>query len=80
MRVIKARGIIQTKTKENYMQDILIEHAVSIVVSVVVALIGIAGSWVLSKLAKKVELSNITDATKNLVTATQETVNYLLVS
>lgn len=59
------------------MQDILIEYAVSIVVSVVVALIGIAGSWVLSKLAKKVELSNITDATKNLVTATQETVNYL---
>jgi len=59
------------------MQEILIEYAVNIVVSVVVALIGIAGSWVLSKLAKKVELSNITDATKNLVTATQETVNYL---
>ena len=59
------------------MQEILIEYAVNIVVSVVVALIGIAGSWVLSKLAKKVELSNITDATRNLVTATQETVNYL---
>ena len=46
------------------MQDILIEYAVSIVVSVVVALIGYAGSWVLSKLAKKIELANISAATK----------------
>ena len=59
------------------MQDILIEYAVNIVVSVIVALIGVAGSWVLSKLAKRVELSNISDATKALILMTQQTVNDL---
>jgi ferritin-like metal-binding protein YciE len=59
------------------MQDILIEYAVSIVVSVVVALIGYAGSWVLSKLAKKIELSNISAATKTLIEMTQQTVKEL---
>jgi len=59
------------------MQDILIEYAVSIVVSVVVALIGYAGSWVLSKLAKKIELSNISAATGTLISMTQQTVREL---
>ena len=59
------------------MQDILIEYAVSIVVSVVVALIGYAGSWVLSKLAKKIELANISAATKTLIEMTQQTVKEL---
>ena len=59
------------------MQDILIEYAVSIVVSVVVALIGYAGSWVLSKLAKRVELANINEATKTLISMTQQTVSEL---
>lgn len=59
------------------MQEILIEYAVNIIVSVVVALIGIAGSWLLSKLAKKTELANITAATANLVSMTQQTVNHL---
>ena len=59
------------------MQDILIEYAVSIVVSVVVALIGYAGSWVLSKLAKKIELANVSAATKTLIEMTQQTVKEL---
>ena len=59
------------------MQDILIEYAVNIVVSVIVALIGIAGSWVLSKLAKRVELANISEATKTLISMTQQTVSEL---
>ena len=59
------------------MQDILIEYAVNIVVSIVVALIGLAGSWVLSKLAKKVELANINEATKTLIIMTQQTVKEL---
>ena len=59
------------------MQDILIEYAVSIVVSIVVALIGYAGSWVLSKLAKKIELSNILAAINTLISMTQQTVKEL---
>lgn len=59
------------------MQDILIEYAVNIVVSVIVALIGVAGSWVLSKLAKRVELANISEATKTLILMTQQTVSEL---
>ena len=59
------------------MQDILIEYAVNIVVSVIVALLGIAGSWVLSKLAKRVELANINEATKTLISMTQQTVSEL---
>jgi len=59
------------------MQNILIEYAVNIVVSVIVALLGIAGSWVLSKLAKRVELANIREATKTLISMTQQTVSEL---
>ena len=59
------------------MQDILIEYAVNIVVSIIVALLGVAGSWVLSKLAKRVELANISEATKTLISMTQQTVKEL---
>lgn len=59
------------------MQDILIEYAVNIVVSVIVALLGVAGSWVLSKLAKRVELANISEATKTLIIMTEQTVKEL---
>lgn len=59
------------------MQEILIEYAVNIIASVIIALIGIAGSWLLSKLAKKTELANIKAATENLIQMTQQTVNDL---
>lgn len=59
------------------MQELLIEYAVNIIVSIVVALIGLGGTWLLSKLTKHIELKNITEATYNLIKMTQQTVEEL---
>lgn len=56
------------------MTDVIIETAVKVLTSLAVTLIGVFGSWLLSKLAKRAELAGIQSATDELLTAAQMTV------
>lgn len=59
------------------MEDFIIEQAVGIAAYLLVTLIGLLGAWLSSKLAKKLELSNIKAATESVISATQTTVHEL---
>ncbi|NCC05233.1 MAG: hypothetical protein EOM37_14640 [Proteobacteria bacterium] len=59
------------------MKDFLIEQTVGIAAYLLVTLIGLLGAWLLSKLAKKLELENIKAATESVIAATQATVHEL---
>lgn len=56
------------------MTDVIIEVAVKVLASLAVTLIGVFGSWLLAKLAKRQELAGIQSATDELITAAQMTV------
>ena len=56
------------------MKDVLIQYGVEILAAIVIALIGVIGAWLARVLAKKMELSNIAAAQKEVTTAAQETV------
>lgn len=56
------------------MTEVIIETAVKVLASLAVTLIGVFGSWLLSKLAKRAELAGIQSATDELITAAQITV------
>lgn len=56
------------------MTEVIIETAVKVIASLAVTLIGVFGSWLLSKLAKRAELAGIQSATDELITAAQITV------
>lgn len=56
------------------MTEIIIETGVQILAELALALLGLLGAWVLSKMAKHNELSNIAAATNEATHAAQETV------
>ena len=56
------------------MKDVLIQYGVEIIAAIVIALIGVISAWLARVLAKKMELSNIAAAQKEVTTAAQETV------
>jgi hypothetical protein len=56
------------------MINVITETAVQVLASLAVTLIGVFGSWLLAKLAKRAELAGIQSATDELITAAQITV------
>ena len=56
------------------MKEILIQYAVEIAASLVLALIGIIGAWLAKILADKLKLSNVKDGVKIVETAAEQTV------
>ena len=56
------------------MANILMENLVQIVATLLITLIGVLGTWLTAKLAKRAELGNITAATEEAIRAAQETV------
>lgn len=56
------------------MTEIIVETAVQIVATLLITLIGVLGTWLTAKLAKKTELSNISAATNEVIAAAQLTV------
>lgn len=56
------------------MIEIIIETAVQILGEVALALVGLLGAWVLAKIAKRNELTNIAAATDEATKAAQQTV------
>lgn len=56
------------------MKEILIQYAVEIAASIVLALIGIFGAWLSKLLADKIKLSNIKDGVKIVESAAEQTV------
>lgn len=56
------------------MTNAIIEVAVQVLSTLAITLIGIFGSWLLSKMAKKTQLTNIQSATNELISAAQLTV------
>lgn len=56
------------------MTEIIIENAVQIVTTLAITMIGVFGTWLSAKLAKKTELTNISNATNEAVRAAQLTV------
>lgn len=56
------------------MENIIIETAVQILACLIVTLLGVLGTWVSAKIAKRNELTNIGIATNEAITAAQQTV------
>lgn len=56
------------------MYEIIMETVVQIVATLLITLIGVLGAWLTTKLAKKTELTNISAATDEVVSAAQLTV------
>ena len=56
------------------MANLLMENLVQIVATLLITLIGVLGTWLTAKLAKRTELSNITDAAEEAIRAAQQTV------
>lgn len=56
------------------MTEIIIENLVQIVATLLVTLIGVLGTWLTTKIAKRTELTNISTATNEVVSAAQLTV------
>lgn len=56
------------------MTNAIIEVAVQVLSTLAITLIGVFGSWLLSKMAKKTQLTNIQSATNELISAAQLTV------
>lgn len=56
------------------MTNVIIETVVQVLASLAVTLIGVFGSWLLAKLAKRAELAGIQSATDELISAAQITV------
>lgn len=56
------------------MTNAIIEVTVQILSTLAVTLIGVFGSWLLGKMAKKTQLTNIQSATNELINAAQLTV------
>lgn len=56
------------------MTNAIIEVAAQVLSTLAITLIGVFGSWLLSKMAKKTQLTNIQSATNELISAAQLTV------
>ena len=56
------------------MNEVIIEMAVQIVVTLLLTLIGVLGTWLTAKIAKRAELSSIGAATKEATEAAQRAV------
>lgn len=56
------------------MNEVIIEMAVRIVVTLLLTLIGVLGTWVTAKIAKREELSSIAAATNEVTDAAQKVV------
>lgn len=56
------------------MENAIIEVVVNVLAELALTLIGVAGAWLVAKLAKRAELAGIQSATDELVTAAQLTV------
>lgn len=56
------------------MNEVIIETAVQILAVLLITLIGILGTWVTSKIAKRNELASINTATNEVIAAAQLTV------
>lgn len=56
------------------MKEILIQYAVEIAASLVLALIGVLGAWLSKLLADKIKLANIKDGVKIVESAAEQTV------
>lgn len=56
------------------MSDIILQNVTQVAATLLITLIGVLGTWLTAKLAKKAELKNITAATNELVGAAQITV------
>ena len=59
------------------MEEILIRQLVDIVSTIIITLVGVLGTWLSIKLAKKAELETINEAQKELFAAAQKTVGEL---
>lgn len=59
------------------MMDVIIENAVAIVATLLMTLIGVLGTWLTAKLAKREELTNINAAQQEAIKAAQITVGEL---
>lgn len=59
------------------MIDIIIEEAVKVVGTLLITLIGVLGTWLTTKIAKKVEFQNIAKAVEVLTEMAQQTVGEL---
>lgn len=59
------------------MMDVIIENAVAIVATLLMTLIGVLGTWLTAKLAKRGELTNINAAQQEAIKAAQITVGEL---
>lgn len=58
----------------NIFMEIIIEYAAQIVAYLLLALLGVLGTWLAGKFAKRQELTNISIATNEAVGAAQQTV------
>lgn len=56
------------------MTNVIIENLVQIAATLIVTLIGVLGTWLTAKIAKRAELSNISTATDEAIRAAQTTV------
>lgn len=56
------------------MIDLIIRYAIEIVATVVILLLGIFGTWLLNKLNANKKLTNISDATSQVIDAAKQTV------
>ncbi len=56
------------------MNEVIIETAVQIVATLILTLIGVLGTWLTAKIAKRNELANINAATNEVIGAAQLTV------
>ena len=56
------------------MNDVIIETAVQILATLILTLIGVLGTWLTAKIAKRNELANINAATNEAIGAAQLTV------
>lgn len=56
------------------MAEIIIENIVQIVVTLLITLIGVLGTWLTAKLVKREELKNISAATNEVIQMAQTTV------
>ena len=57
--------------------EILIEHAANIVSTLLITLIGILGTWLSAKLARRLQLDNINKAKDEVIKAAEQTVREL---
>ena len=56
------------------MTEIIIENIVQIAATLLITLIGVLGTWLTTKLAKRTELANVAIATNEAISAAQQTV------